>query len=101
MPKDKTAPDRPMEPEDEARARQLTPTELQRIDQVLLSHASDRWYKVARIILHTMFELRGEFSLPDMFYSQRIKHLVKTGALEAVGNLNRIRHSEVRIPPKQ
>src|SRR5215471_15244979 len=29
----------------------------------------------------------GEFSLPDRFYSSRIKHLVDSGAIEAAGNL--------------
>ena len=90
-----------MDPEDEARARQLTPAELRRIDEVLLSHASEQWHKVARIIGQTMLEVGGQFSVPDMFYSRRIKHLVKSGALEAVGNLNRIRHSEVRIPSRK
>jgi hypothetical protein len=33
--------------------------------------------------------------IPDVFYSLRIKHLVKSGTLEAAGNLNRMRFSEV------
>jgi len=34
--------------------------------------------------------------LPDVFYSGRIKHLAAVGLIEAAGNLNRMRHSEVR-----
>jgi len=46
-----------------------------------------------------MVELKGEFpNLPDVFYGERVKHLVASGRLEAVGNLDRMRHSEVRIP---
>jgi hypothetical protein len=90
--------DGPMNPEHEAKARLLTPADLQRIDESLLSNASRQWHKVARIIGRTMMELGNQFDLPDVFFSTRIKHLVASGALEAVGNLNRMRFSEVRIP---
>jgi len=32
-----------------------------------------------------------------VFYALRIKHLAEAGAIEAIGDLNRIRYSEVRI----
>ncbi|WP_425530461.1 DUF3658 domain-containing protein [Xanthomonas oryzae] len=35
--------------------------------------------------------------MPDIFYAQRIRHLVSAGHLEASGNLNRMRFSEVRL----
>jgi uncharacterized protein (DUF4213/DUF364 family) len=42
--------------------------------------------------------LKDEYpDLPDMFYTSRIKHLAATGVIEAAGNLDRIRFSEVRL----
>lgn len=91
-------PDSPLTPQQEALVRLLTAADLQRIDECLLSHTSDRWRKVARVVASTMASLAGHFpDVPDVFYSRRIKHLVASGALEAVGNLDRMRFSEVRI----
>jgi len=87
-----------MMPEQEQRARLLTLAELERIDKCLLSHASNRFQKVARIVGLSMKDLNHQFHLPAVFFSGRIKHLVESGALEAAGNLDRMRCSEVRIP---
>lgn len=90
--------DRPLSPEEEAQARLLTSADLKRIDECLLSHVSHRWSKVARVIGQTMLILSREFpGMPDVFYSSRIKHLAESGAIEAAGNLNRMRFSEIRI----
>ena len=79
-------------------ATSLTAADLQRIDDCLLLHTSREWQKVARAIGYTMAVLGREFpNVPDVFYAQRIKHLAETGAIEAVGDLNRIRYSEIRI----
>jgi hypothetical protein len=95
---DDADPDGPLWPEAEAKARLLTAADLQRIDDCLLSHASDRWQKVARIIGLAMRDLDRQLPyLPDGSYTLRIKHLVASGAIEAVGDLNRIRYSEVRL----
>ena len=92
-------PDAPLTPEQETQARLLTASDLQHIDECLLSQATHQWHKVARIIGLTMKILNHEFpDLPDAFYSLRIQHLVECGAIEAIGNLNRMRYSEVRIP---
>ncbi len=91
--------DRPLMPEEEAQARLLTSADLKRIDECLLSNTSHQWAKVARVIGQTMLVLDREFAgLPDVFYSTRIKHLAESGAIEAAGNLNRMRYSEIRIP---
>ena len=96
LPDDK--PDGALTFEQKARAARLTANQLERIDQCLLSQASRNWQKVARIIGQTMMVVGSEFpGLPDVFYSSRIKHLVKSGVLEAVGNLDRMRFSEVRL----
>jgi len=36
--------------------------------------------------------------LPDLYYAERIRRLVRQGKLVAEGNLNHMRHSEVRLP---
>jgi hypothetical protein len=55
--------------------------------------------KVAYVIGQTMKEIYGEFpGLPDVFYGLRIKHLAESGAIEAAGNLGRMRFSEIRLP---
>jgi hypothetical protein len=96
---DELKPDGPLTPEEEARARLLAAADLQRIDERLLSHTSHRWYKVARVIGRAMLDLERQFpGIPAEFYSLRIKHLVESGAIEAAGDLNRMRFSEVRIP---
>lgn len=88
----------PLTPEEEAQARLLTPAQLQRIDECLLSHVSPQFRKVAYVIGRTMLEINREFSLPDVFYGIRIKHLAESGVIEAAGNLNRMRFSEIRLP---
>ncbi|HET6842208.1 MAG TPA: DUF3658 domain-containing protein [Candidatus Angelobacter sp.] len=82
-------------PEQEARVALLAAAELERIDKCLLSLVTDRWQKVARIVGAAMAVLDQEF--PDGFYSQRIRHLVKSGIIEAAGNVDRMRYSEVRL----
>jgi hypothetical protein len=76
----------------------LKPADLERIDACLMSHISDQYRKGAFVIGQTMLDLDGEYpGLPDMFYASRIKHLAATGVIEAAGNLDRIRFSEVRL----
>ena len=96
---DDKQPDRPLTPEEEAQARLLTAADLKRIDECLLSNTSHQWHKAARVIGQTMLVLGREFpSMPDVFYSLRINHLAESGAIEAAGNLDRMRYSEIRIP---
>jgi len=104
-------PDGAPTPEQEAVAQRLTKIELAQIDSVLLSHALDKWRKIANIIGRTMNEVEGKensgaedsFSevvkgLCDVFYSQRVRDLVNSGLLESRGNLDYMRYSEVRLP---
>jgi hypothetical protein len=96
---DDKKPDGPLTPEAEAKARLLTPAQLQRIDECLLSHVSQQFRKVAYVIGQTMKEIYNEFpGIPDLFYGIRIKHLAESGAIESAGNLGRMRFSEIRLP---
>ena len=49
-----------------------------------------------------MMEMQNRISgIPDIFYSQRVRHLVEEGKLESQGNLGYMRYSEVRLPSKE
>lgn len=93
--------DRPMTPDEEAQARLLTASQLERIDKCLLSHTPEKWRKVANVIARTMSDIYDEFpAFPDVFYSSRIKLLAASGVIETAGNLDRMRHSEIRLLKK-
>ena len=95
---DEFEPDGPLTPEQLAVVEKLTPDELTKIDEGLLSNCCDQWRKVARVVGTTMLNdgpYRYEY-VPDTFYSQRVKILVERGSLESQGNLDFMRYSEVR-----
>ena len=90
-------PDPPLTAEQQAEVAQLSTSELERIDRALLAEATGRWRKVAFIVGSTIGNLTGVPELPDVFYSQRVKLLVDQGRLEAQGDLDYMRYSEVRL----
>jgi hypothetical protein len=69
------------------------------LDNVILSMVSVRWRKVALVMALANDQI-GETKLDVSFedIAARIKALVQTGRLESQGNLDRWRHSEVRLP---
>ena len=96
---DEFEPDGPLTPEQEAVVEKLSPEDLAKIDEGLLSNCCDRWRKVAMVVGTTMTSdgpYRYE-DVPDVFYSQRVKALVEMGLLESQGNLDFMRYSEVRL----
>ena len=85
-------------PEQKELVKSLSNEQLNEIDQALLSNACKYFRKVARVVGTTMNQLPNRIEgIPDIFYAQRIKHLVSQGKLESEGNLNAMRFSEVRI----
>ncbi len=77
----------------------LTEEQILEIDNLLLSHATRRWRKVAMLVgLAMMEDDKCPEGIPDVFYSQRIRKLVEEGRLESQGNLQYMRFSEVRLP---
>src|SRR6185312_7847289 len=91
-----------LDPDEEARASALTESELRTIDECILSNITHRLQKTARVVVLTMRSLGEQFpELPPVFYSGRIKHLAAAGLIEAAGNLNRMRFSEVRLPNRE
>ena len=79
----------------------LSPEKLEEIDNALLSCASKHYLKVARLVgdllINKDIHIEG---IPDIFYSERIRLLVKNGFLESQGNLYYMRYSEVRLSRK-
>jgi len=65
-------------------------------DAMILSAASERWQKVARIIA-VVSERAGNGKHFEAI-TARIRALVDDGKLEAKGDLSRWRYSEVRRP---
>ena len=98
MPESEPEYDRPMNADQHARAARLTEADLRTIDECILSNITHQFRKTAKVVASTMGDIGDDFpGLPDVFYSGRIKHLAAAGLIEAAGNLNRMRHSEVRL----
>lgn len=77
----------------------LSDEQIREIDNLLLSHATRKWRKVAMLVgLVMMEDDKCSEGIPDVFYSQRIRKLVEEGRLESQGSLQYMRFSEVRLP---
>jgi hypothetical protein len=88
----------PLTVEEQAAIAILTDADLQIIDAAILAETSNRWLKVARIVARSERALSGRYpNLSYIFYAQRLHHLVERGLLEAQGNPEYMRFSEVRI----
>ena len=89
---------RTMSKEEQSFCEYLSDEKLKEIDEALLSHITNRFSKVAMIIgtiiKNNNIHIKG---IPDIFYLERICLLVDEGLLEAKGNLNNMRFSEVRL----
>lgn len=79
----------------QAAADKLTEADQRIIDDCILSHLTHHYQKTAKIVALTMIALGDQF--PDLSYLARIKDLAASGVIESVGNLNRMRFSEVRL----
>lgn len=86
-----------MDADEQATASALTEAQLRTIDECILSNITHHWRKTAKEVALTMGDIGDNLRLPDVFYSGRIKHLAAGGLIEAAGNLNRMRFSEVRL----
>ena len=69
------------------------------IDAAILSSASYRWLKVARIVgdVSGRFE-EAERETKLKVIAERVRALVDAGRLESQGDLSHWRYSEVRLP---
>jgi hypothetical protein len=87
------------------------------VDQTILALCKPQFLKVARVIVDVATALKVPKPMMERlfidetlekpmgtevdFIADRIKALVKAERLESAGNLDRWRHSEIRLPEKQ
>jgi hypothetical protein len=91
-------PDPPLDFEQSMRVSKLTQDDLWDIDRELLNQSARSWRKVARVVGFTMDKLSSRIpDVPDVYFAQRVRHLVEIGKLESQGDLHRMRYREVRL----
>ncbi len=92
-------PDPPLSAEQLKIVEALSGEQIAEIDNALLANCIKRWRKVAAVVGFTMTDqLMDAFpGVPDIFYAGRVRRLIDKGSLEASGNLNYMRYSEVRL----
>lgn len=91
--------DSELSPEQYERAALLTENELKIINDIILGNCTHQFRKVAMVVSHTLDQVPSQLNdLPDIFFSHKVRVLVAEGKLEGVGNLHRMRFSEVRLP---
>ena len=92
------APDPDLTPEQKLKVSLLSEIQIEEIDEKLVSFATNRWQKVAKIVGMTVQNLQSRvIGIPDVYYAQRVSKLVKNGVLESQGNLQYMRFSEIRL----
>jgi hypothetical protein len=92
----------PLSSEEKSAVAKLTEDDLQIIDATILANASNRWNKVAWVVVMTEKALSDLHpGLSYIFYAQRLIRLSEEGHLESQGNLEYMRFSEVRLPAVQ
>ena len=92
-------PDPPLDVEQSLRVSKLTQEDLWDIDREILAQSARSWRKVARIVGQAIDKLSARIpDVPDVYYAQRVRHLVEIGKLESQGDLHFMRFSEVRLP---
>lgn len=70
-------------------------------DALVMSHVTDQWRKVARVVGHALYSQMDDciFQTGDLFLASRINALVEAGRLELQGrSALEMRYSEVRLP---
>jgi hypothetical protein len=95
-------PDGPLTPQQEALVQALSAADIAKIDAMLLSYTLPRWRKVSMIVSSAMFAFVDHYAdpfrgIPDAYLAQRVMALVQRGELQALGDLSRMRYSEVRV----
>jgi hypothetical protein len=95
------APDPPLDTAQSLRVSKLSQEDLWDIDREILAQSARSFRKVARIVGQVMDKLSARIpEVPDVYYAQRVRHLVEVGKLESQGDLRRMRDGEVRLPAR-
>lgn len=89
-------PDTVLDAEEMLVVQSLTADEVESIDAALLAECATRPRKVARVVGFAMKALGSQLEkVPCGYYAQRVAALADSGKLEADGNLEYMRFSEV------
>lgn len=93
-------PDTYLSVDEQAMAARLTPSELDAVDQALVAGSVTTWRTVARVVGDALVSLHAQPGPPPLgLLLQRVQRLVHRGQLQARGNIDFMRLSEVRLPP--
>ncbi|HEU4779527.1 MAG TPA: DUF3658 domain-containing protein [Steroidobacteraceae bacterium] len=93
------APDPSLTVEQSLRVSRLSQEDLWDIDREILAQSARSWRKVVHIVGTAIDKLSARIpDVPDIYYAQRVRHLVDIGKLESQGNLLCMGYSEVRLP---
>ena len=69
------------------------------IDECILRYTTEQWQKVAMVAAGVMFETDPDMSeVNDFEVAERVKALVAEGRIQSQGNLDDMRHSQIRLP---
>lgn len=73
----------------------------EKIDAILLANVNNQWQKVALVVGATMMQIDSiqRVGLDDLYFAKRAAVLVEKGIIESSGELNEMRHCEVRLSP--
>ncbi len=89
----------PLTAAEKAAARRLTEEDLKIIDTAILECSRRDWQKLAKVCSRVHAELAARFPVFSYaLYAERIAFLADQGLLEAQGDLDYLRFSEVRLP---
>lgn len=92
-------PDTHLSKEEQEIALSLTVTDMLALDSALVAGSLTTWRNVARVVGGAMAALDSQLSLvPIGIFIRRVEALVQEGRLEAKGNTQFMRFSEVRLP---
>ena len=93
-------PNDPVSPEEAAAFARLHASEVEAIDEAILSCATLHWRKVAMMVSLAEKKLGTKYpQFSYSFYAERIRTLAKEMRLESQGDLSYMRFSEVRLFP--
>ena len=75
----------------------LSESDLEIIDGLLIDNIGDDWMKSAFVIGGVMLKVPDEYEeLPDVFYSSRLMALEKEGAIRVKGDLRKMKHCDIQ-----
>ena len=92
-------PDGELSPEQKVLVDKLSKDDIEKIDKRLLENTNKSWRKMAMIVGLTIDSNDShQLRIPDIYYAERLRLIVKEGKLEYQGYLENMRYCELRQP---